>query len=97
VWDNASLLVQFRNKFMHFKPAWDREKDIHDGDFVKRMKERLPTHRAFQTGFQFPFGLLTYDCSKWAVESVLAFSKYFSALIKMHDRFASKHLNYSLP
>ena len=29
-WNDAKLLVSFRNSFMHFKPAWDYD-GIHDG------------------------------------------------------------------
>src|SRR6516164_1124825 len=44
-WNDAKLLVSFRNSFLHFKPAWDYE-DIHGGAFVRGLKRDLPSVRA---------------------------------------------------
>ncbi len=90
-WDNAKLLVSFRNSFMHFKPAWDHEKDIHEGALVGRLKTKIPIYRAYASNFQFPYGFMTYGCAKWAVESVLAFSASFTALLRVKDRFIGTH------
>jgi hypothetical protein len=72
---------------MHFKPAWDNETDIHDSKLVRGLKTRVPIVHAYQTGFMFPYGFLTYGCAKWAVESAVAFSAEFSGLIDVRDRF----------
>jgi hypothetical protein len=96
-WQDAELLIAFRNRFMHFRPAWDHEQDIHDGDLVKKLKGRVPIYAPFQSRFQFPYGFLTYGCAKWAVESVLAFSANFSAQLNVKDRFAAEYLDFSLP
>jgi hypothetical protein len=40
-WDNAKLLVKFRNSLMHFKPAWDHE-EIHSGTLVTALKSKIP-------------------------------------------------------
>jgi hypothetical protein len=95
-WQDAKLLVEFRNSFMHFKPAWDHETDIHDGTLVKRLKLKMPVHRAYEIGFQFPYGFMTYDCTKWSLLTVLAFSAYFSTLLGLKDRFIGANLDYSL-
>lgn len=87
-WQNADLLFRFRNSFMHFKPAWDNETDIHDGALVRGLRSRVPITPAYQSNFMFPFGFMTYGCAKWAVESVLTFSAEFSALIVVPDTFA---------
>jgi hypothetical protein len=94
-WNDAKLLVRFRNSFMHFKPAWDYE-DIHDGALVRGLKTRIPIYRAYKDNFQFPYGFLTYDCAKWSVQSVLAFSAHFCALLGVKDRFSAAHLNFAL-
>jgi hypothetical protein len=38
----------------------------------------------------FPYGFLTYGGAKWAVESAVAFSTEFSALVDVRDTFAGK-------
>jgi hypothetical protein len=95
-WNDAKLLVSFRNSFMHFKPAWDYE-GIHDGALVRGLKTRIPIYRAYRDSFQFPYGFLTYGCAKWTVQSVLAFSAHFCALLDVKDRFSAAHLNFTLP
>lgn len=87
-WQNADLLFRFRNSFMHFKPAWDSETDIHDGTLVRGLKNRVPITPAYQSNFMFPYGFLTYGCAKWAVESARTFSAEFCGLIVVKDRFA---------
>jgi hypothetical protein len=95
-WQDAKLLVEFRNSFMHFKPAWSYEATTHDGSLVKRLKGKIPIYRAYRANFQFPYGFLTYGCAKWSVETVLAFSADFSAALGVKDRFAAGHLDFSL-
>jgi hypothetical protein len=80
-WEDANLLAQFRNRFMHFTPAWDHEKNIHEGDFVKEMRERVPTSRFYQSSFMFPYGFMTYGCAKWSIETARKFSAGYAALI----------------
>jgi hypothetical protein len=87
-WLNADLLAQFRNRFMHFTPAWDHEKDIHDGEFVKQMKKRVPVSRFYEASFMFPYGFMTYASAKWAVNAALEFSEEYGALLGVKDRLA---------
>lgn len=96
-WQNARLLVRFRNKLMRFKPAWDDEKGVHDDKFVKDLKSRVPVYRAYDSGFLFPYGFMTYECARWSVQTVLAFSAHFSALLGVQDRFGASHLDFALP
>ena len=95
-WQDANLLVKFRNALMHFKPAWDHDEAIHNGGLVKGLKTRIPVYRAYKSGFLFPYGFMTYGCAKWSVATVLAFSDSFSMLMGVNDRFASPHLDYTL-
>jgi hypothetical protein len=88
-WQNARLLVRFRNAFMHFKPAWDHETDVHDGQWIKELKRLVPISASYQSKFMFPYGFMTYGCAKWAVESTRSFAADFSALIGVTDRLAS--------
>jgi hypothetical protein len=73
VWQDADLLVKFRNAFMHFKPAWDHEEATRDGKLVEVLKTKIPIYRAYKSGaFIFSFGFMTYGCSKWSVASVVS-------------------------
>lgn len=87
-WQDAALLVRFRNALMHFKPAWDSETDIHDGKWVRTLKAKVPISPGYQSNFMFPYGFMTYGCAKWAVQSSKAFAAQFSSLIGVPDRFA---------
>ena len=85
-WQDAKLLVRFRNHLMHFKPTWDHE-DIHDG-LVKGLKTRIQVFRAYKSAKSssvFPYGFMTYGCSKWSVATVRAFSESFSMLLGVND------------
>lgn len=95
-WQNADVLVRFRNEFMHFKPSWDDD-DIHSGNWVTEMKNRVPVVDAYKGKFLFPHGFMTYGCAKWAVQTVLKFSSTFSTLLGIEDRFALPGLNFTLP
>jgi hypothetical protein len=96
-WVDGKVLVAFRNSFMHFKPAWDHQRDIHDGDLVRKLKTRIPIYKPYQSSFQFPYGFMNYGCAKWSVECVLVFSGTFATLLGIKDRFVAEHLDFSLP
>jgi hypothetical protein len=96
-WENARLLVNFRNSFLHFKPAWDDDKDTHDGKLVKGLKTKIPICHAYKGSFMFPYGFMNFECAKWSVLSVLAFSAEFSALLGINDKFAGQNLDFKLP
>ena len=95
-WENAKLLVKLRNDFMHFRPSWDDD-DIHNGKLVDAMKKKVRIAEAYKQNFLFPYGLITYDCAKWAVQTVLALSADFSNLTGVPDRFKLPGLDFTLP
>lgn len=92
-WDNAELLVQFRNSFMHFKPSWDAT----NHDLVAKLKRILPIVPAYQKIITFPYAFMTYGCAKWAVDTVFKFSSEFTAGICIKDTFSQPHLDFALP
>jgi hypothetical protein len=94
-WRNATLLVTFRNCFMHFKPSWDGD-NVNDG-LVADLKNKLPIVPAYKQNFVFPYGFMTYGCAKWAIRTVLAFSNEFTAELGTKDMFALPHLDFTLP
>jgi hypothetical protein len=96
-WHDADLLIRLRNSLMHFKPAWDYEDDVHESKLIKSLREKVPTYRAYTDCFIFPYGLLTYGCARWSVESVLIFAGMFSAMVGVQNKFVAAHLDFSLP
>jgi hypothetical protein len=95
-WQDAALLVKFRNRFMHFRPSWDRD-DIHGGCLVKELRKKIPTVPVYKGKFLFPYGFMTYGCTKWAVETVLTFSIEFTKLLGVKDTFALPGRDFRLP
>jgi hypothetical protein len=95
-WHNAELLVKFRNEFMHFRPSWDDD-DIHSGRFVEEVRKKIRIVDAYKSNFLFPYGFMTYDCARWAVQTVLAFSADFSKLLGVKDKFTLPGLDFTLP
>ena len=94
-WQEAKRLIAFRNLLMHFKPAWDDDK-IHHGDLVRELRSRVGTVPQYSP-FRFPYGLMTYRCTKWSVTSVLNFSARFCELLGVENRFARDGCDFSLP
>ncbi len=95
-WEDAKLLITFRNHFMHFRPAWGDD-DIHSKGFVEQMKMKVGVVDAYKNYFIFPYGLMTCECAKWAVSTALGLSTEFSKQAGVVDRFALPHLNTNLP
>jgi hypothetical protein len=95
-WHNARLLVKFRNEFMHFRPSWDDD-DIHSGDLVGKLRKKIPVVDAYKGNFLFPYGLMSYGCAKWAVQTVLEFSSDFAKLLGVTDKFGAVTLDFKLP
>lgn len=88
--ENARWLTEFRNHFMHFKPAWDDEK-VHEGDLVKALKQKkVAVYRPYKTHFQIPYGFMTYGCAKWAVESAIEFITHYSIAHNFTDRLGPR-------
>jgi hypothetical protein len=96
-WRNASLLVSFRNSFMHFKPSWDTDNNRSNDTLVADLKHRLPIVPAYKHNFVFPYGFMTYGCAQWAIQTVLDFSKEFTTTLGIKDVFSLPHLDFALP
>jgi hypothetical protein len=94
-WHNARLLVKFRNEFMHFKPSWDDD-DIHSGVLVRELRKKIPAIDAYKGKFLFPYGLMSYGCAKWSVQTVMEFSSDFAKLLGVTDKFAALFPDFKL-
>lgn len=96
-WQEAQLLTNFRNYFMHFRPTWDHG-DEPKHKLFNGLKAKIPISRTYRSSsHQFPHGFMTYGCAKWSVFSVLAFSRSFTALLGVNDTFADPLFDFSLP
>lgn len=97
-WQDAALLVKFRNSFMHFKPSWSNDDiRVRDSDFIRDLKKKIPLVTAYKSNFVSPFGFMTYGCARWAVQTVLKFSIDFTMLLDINDRFVFPNIDFSLP
>ncbi|MCA3312148.1 MAG: hypothetical protein ING24_09645 [Roseomonas sp.] len=86
-WDEADLLRELRNGFIHFRPAWDHE-GVHDSKWVKQLKLRVPVYPPYAERFQFPYGFITYGTAKWAITTALNFTAHVTSLLGVPNRFA---------
>jgi hypothetical protein len=93
-WQDAEILVRFRNSFMHFTPSWDWEESK---DVEKGLETRIRRVSGWKGAFFFPHSFMTYECAKWAVQTVLNFSRVFSQEVGVQERFAVPHLDWTLP
>jgi DNA-binding transcriptional regulator YdaS (Cro superfamily) len=96
IWEDVGLLTSFRNQITHFDLAWDDDQ-IRDGKFSHRIRTKVPVADAYEGRFAFPYGLMTYESAKWAIETAKGFSTEFSNLTGIIDRFGSPHLDTKLP
>lgn len=94
VWNELSLLIALRNMLMHFKPRWDHEPSP---DEFTTILARIGGANLFHAGPPpiFPRAAMTYGCSKWAVQTVLAFTAHYAAHLGIKDRFTGT--DFSLP
>lgn len=93
-WEETRLLLTLRNRFIHFRPAWDHE-EVHDSKWVRELKRRVPIYAPYAEKFQFPYGFITYGAAKWAVMTALNFAAHVTPLLGVPDRFAGR--DYELP
>jgi hypothetical protein len=90
------LLIEFCNHFMHFKPSWSDD-GVENDDLVGRLRKKIPVVRGYETTFLFPHGLMTYECARWAVQTVLEVSAGFTEALGVKDQFAVPALDFTLP
>jgi hypothetical protein len=97
-WQDTTTLVSFRNYFLHFKPVWDPGDGSHERKLAAALKSKFDLARPYKNvQFMFPHALLTYECAKWSVQTILAFSKSISDILGVTDRFANWQPTTALP
>ncbi len=97
-WYNATLLVAFRNEFMHFKPTIYVDGAEDERAVVKKLATKFSVSSAYKAQkVQFPYSFMTYECAKWAVRTVLVFSAYISKLVNVQDKLGQPGWDFTLP
>ena len=61
---NAHRLVQFRNAFMHFRPAFYPNSTEKHRDLSKELKDHVPMSKSYRAPeIQFPYSFMCYACA----------------------------------
>ncbi|MGZ8226489.1 MAG: hypothetical protein ACXWT3_07630 [Methylococcaceae bacterium] len=90
-YQDVDILVAIRNELVHFHPEWHDEQERHE-KLGNRLRYRfeLSPFIAKEEGVLFPQRFVSHGCTKWAVESALAFMELFAEKVDAPNRF-SKH------
>lgn len=73
--ESMNALVTLRNELVHFKPEWSDESRVHARVSRKLASKVQPS--PFLPGEElFPRAWATHSCTKWAVESAVAFGSH---------------------
>jgi hypothetical protein len=88
LYQDVDALNMLRNGLIHFKPEWSHQAQSHK-EISKRLESRFPGSPFLRSERSlFPLGWATHGCTKWALESVLAFCKEFERLAALpYSRF----------
>jgi hypothetical protein len=87
--ESIQYLIRFRDLMVHYKP----ESDL-DFKYSKNLEKKLRTKIHVSPFPDSGAGYLTmkamsYSCAKWAVNTVLEFSKEYSDLLQIQDKLSS--------
>jgi hypothetical protein len=85
-YQDVAALIDLRNGLMHFKAEWENEAERHE-QISRRLHARFSPSPFLPDRLVFPRRWATHSCTKWAVESCLAFSKEFEQLASLDSRF----------
>ena len=78
-YQDVAALIDLRNGLIHFKPEWENEAERHE-QISRRLHARFSPSPFLPDRLVFPRSWATHSCTKWAVESCLAFSHEFERL-----------------
>jgi hypothetical protein len=86
-YQDVDALIKLRNALVHFKPEWHDEQELHR-KIEGRLKGRFEINPAIgENGVFFPQQCMSYGCTRWAVNTSLAFMKNFSERSGLPYRF----------
>lgn len=89
-YQDVDLLIAIRNELVHFHPEWHDRQNRH-AKLGKRILYRfeLSPFIADESAVIFPLRYIGHGCTKWAVDSALAFMEQFATLVRLPSRFES--------
>ena len=89
-YQDVDLLIAIRNELVHFHPEWHDRQNRH-AKLGRRILYRfeLSPFIVDESAVIFPNRFIGYGCTKWAVESALAFMEQFASLAQLSNRFES--------
>lgn len=87
-YQDVDILIKVRNELVHFHPEWHDEQRRHRrlGMQLKDLFELSP-FISEKTGVLFPQRIVSHGCTKWAVQSALAFMECFAEKAGLPSRF----------
>lgn len=87
-YQDVDVLISLRNELVHFHPEWHDEQERHKkiGQRLMYRFELSPFIRE-GSGLLFPQRFVSHGCTKWAVESSLAFMEKFSTYLGLPSKF----------
>lgn len=86
-YQDVDAVIKLRNALVHFKPEWHDEQELHR-KLAAQLKGRFKINPAIgEDGVFFPQQCMSYGCTKWVVNTTLAFMKDFSKRSGLQYRF----------
>lgn len=79
---NADALIKLRNAVVHFRPEWFGEQQAHE-KLSKQLQHKFLPSPYLSNEPIFPRAWASASFSQWAVESSIAFMKYFYAEVAL--------------
>lgn len=92
-YQDIDILISIRNELVHFHPEWHDEQDRHKklGQKLLYRFELSPFISEDTGAVVFPQRFVSHGCTKWAVESALAFMESFANRVGLPSRFQNHY------
>lgn len=82
-------LIKFRNALVHYKPETSKELKA-SRQLEKNLRYKFTTNPYFNQSDPFlGYQSMSYSCAKWAVNTALNFSRAYSEILGITDKFSS--------
>lgn len=85
--ESFQYLIKFRNSLVHYKPETDIDFKV-SKQLEKNLKYKFDTNSHAKKSYSFlGYHAMSYSCAKWAVNTALDFSKAYSKMLSISDKF----------
>jgi hypothetical protein len=92
-WNQVSLLMEFRNSLVHFRPVWSHDVSTDSALKKKLIDSKVSIYKPCED--QFPLCFMNYSASKWAINTALKFIGDIAPVLGFVNRFEGQ--DYKLP